>query len=253
MIKLLNGEIWDEQELLVRMLQDDFYYGYLGQHALSSSSAKKLLESPKAYHRSLTQSMDSQALRDGRLIHLSLLEPEKVENLQIVKGTKASKLYKAAVKEFGSANVYTESEHRNAINITDELNNCAAVRDLLSGAMFEVPAIGELYGLPFRAKADILKPSMVIDLKTTSDINSFRYSAKKFDYDLQAALYMELFDVDEFVFLVIDKKTKEIGIHYVTGEFAASGWNKIEDAVSAYRDYIDPAFKPQDYVRYGTL
>ena len=253
MIKLLNGEQWDEQELLVRMLQDDFYYGYLGQHALSSSSAKKLLESPKAYHKSLTQSMDSQALRDGRLIHLSLLEPEKVENLHIVKGTKASKLYKGAVQEFGSANVYTESEHRNAKYITDELNNCAAVRDLLEGAMFEEPSIGEVYDLPFRAKADILKPNVVIDLKTTSDINSFRYSAKKFGYDLQAALYMELFGVDEFVFLVIDKKTKEIAIYETTGDFAASGWNKLEDAVEAYNQYLDPKFKPQNYVRYGTL
>jgi hypothetical protein len=253
MIKLLNGEQWDEQELLVRMLQDDFYYGYLGQHALSSSSAKKLLESPKAYHRSLTQSMDSQALRDGRLIHLSLLEPEKVENLHIIKGTKASKLYKGAAQEFGSANVYTESEHRNAKYITDELNNCSAVRDLLDGAMFEVPAIGNVYDLPFRAKADILKPNVVIDLKTTSDINAFRYSAKKFSYDLQAALYMELFGVDEFVFLVIDKKTKEIAIYNTTGDFAASGWNKLEDAVESYKKYLDPKFKPQNYVRYGTL
>ena len=37
MITLLNGEKWDEKELLSKMDDDSFYYGHLGKHALSTT------------------------------------------------------------------------------------------------------------------------------------------------------------------------------------------------------------------------
>ena len=48
-------------------------------------------------------------------------------------------------------------------------------------------------GVPFRGKADIIKDKMIIDLKTTSKIKDFEYSALNFGYDLQAYLYLQLF------------------------------------------------------------
>ena len=77
MITLLNGEEWQEADILKKMEDDSFYYGHLGKNALSSSSLKKLLQSPKAYQASLRASDNSQALRDGRLVHLAILEKEK--------------------------------------------------------------------------------------------------------------------------------------------------------------------------------
>ena len=47
MITLLNGETFSEKYLLEKMKDDEFYYGYLGKNALSSSSIKLLLDSPK--------------------------------------------------------------------------------------------------------------------------------------------------------------------------------------------------------------
>jgi hypothetical protein len=47
MITLLNGEEWQEADILKRMDDDSFYYGHLGKHALSSSSLKKLLQVAK--------------------------------------------------------------------------------------------------------------------------------------------------------------------------------------------------------------
>ena len=78
MIQLLNLEEWDKEEILKKMDSDDFYYNYLGRHALSSSSIKLLYSSPKKYHY-VTQygQPDSQALRDGHLFHMSILEPDK--------------------------------------------------------------------------------------------------------------------------------------------------------------------------------
>jgi len=48
MIKTFDNKEWNYIDIIKRMYDDDFYYGYLGSNALSSSSAKKLLQSPKA-------------------------------------------------------------------------------------------------------------------------------------------------------------------------------------------------------------
>ena len=39
-IKLLDGKVEDKQEVIDNMYSDDYYYGYLGKNALSSSSIK---------------------------------------------------------------------------------------------------------------------------------------------------------------------------------------------------------------------
>ena len=76
-IKLLDGKYYDRAELLKRMEDDTFYYGELNTLALSSSSLKQLLSSPKTYNFSLKYgSGESQALRDGWLFHTAILEPE---------------------------------------------------------------------------------------------------------------------------------------------------------------------------------
>ena len=54
-IKLLNGEEFEVKDILSKMDDDSFYYGYLGKNALSSSMCKSLLESPEAYVRELNK------------------------------------------------------------------------------------------------------------------------------------------------------------------------------------------------------
>ncbi len=100
-IKTFDSKIWGKQELLDNMYDDSFYYGYLGKNALSSSSAKMLINSPKTY-KYVTQygSDESQALRDGKLFHTMILEPHKLNDLVIVDvATKAGKEYKLAKEQ----------------------------------------------------------------------------------------------------------------------------------------------------------
>jgi hypothetical protein len=80
MITLLNGETFQEENLLDLMQNDEFYYGYMAKAALSSSSIKTLLSSPKTYKYVLDYgSGSSQALRDGWLFHTCILEPHVFE------------------------------------------------------------------------------------------------------------------------------------------------------------------------------
>ena len=45
-IQLLDGKTYKRDEILEKMNDDSFYYGYLGKAALSSSTIKLLLDSP---------------------------------------------------------------------------------------------------------------------------------------------------------------------------------------------------------------
>ncbi len=53
---------------------------------------------------------------------------------------------------------------------------------------YEVPMITDLFGQTWKGKADIVNhdEKLIIDLKTTADINKFQYSANKYNYDSQA-------------------------------------------------------------------
>jgi len=253
-IKLLNGDEFKVSDIIPKMYDDVFYYGYLGQHALSSSSCKKLIESPKAYATSLTEgSPDSQALRDGRLTHLCVLEPHRLYEFTFVDGTKASKSFKLTAEELGKDLVYTNLELNKAQKIAEAVLANEEAAALLSGCEFEIPAIGEFMGLPFRGKADAKKGTTIIDLKTTANIQDFEYSAKKYSYDLQAALYLDLFDADDFIFLVVDKRTLDVGVYTITAGFVDSGLQKLQVATDAYKNYIMSDYDLEQYTFYGEL
>ena len=239
-IKLLNGDTFEKSDILKQMMDDTFYYGYLGKNALSSSTCKSLLEGPEAYHNMLNETNDgkeSQALRDGRLIHLLSLEPHRVDELTIIDSTKGNKLYKLAVEEQLPQTVYTRSELNRCKDIADAVLDNDEYRELVRFAHFEKPEIGYYNGLPFRGKADISLPGIVIDLKTTSDISRFDEAALHWNYDIQAALYLELFGAFEFKYVVVDKRTKEVGFYSFSDDFIESGYNKLMIATDNYLKY----------------
>jgi hypothetical protein len=238
-IKTMDGKVWEMSDILNKMLDDSFYYGYLGSNALSSSSMKKLLESPKSYVKSLNMSSDSPALSLGRLVHLAVLEPHRLDDIKVTEGTKATKAYKDAVAQFGSANVFTQSEYTSASYISEAVWRNKEAASLLENCRTEVPAIKEINGYAVRGKADALGFNRIIDLKTTSDpVEKFHWTAKNYNYALQAALYMHLFDVDEFIFLVVNKDTKDLAIYECSGEFIQAGWDSVMRGIDVYKKYI---------------
>jgi len=241
-IKLLNGEEFKVKDILTKMDDDSFYYGYLGKHALSSSMCKSLLDSPQAYANKLKEppkAKEPQPFRDGRLIHLLALEPHRIEELTIIDSTKGSKLYKLAVEEKPAQSVYTRSEINRCQEIAEAVLENEEYKELVANAQFEIPAISNYNGLPFRGKADMLLAGVVCDLKTTSDIDSFQEAALLYGYDLQAALYLELFECFEFKYAVVDKKTKEVGFFQFDDDFIQSGYAKLDLATENYYKYLE--------------
>ena len=255
MITLLNGDHWGKEEILTQMYSDDFYYNFLGKNALSSSSLKTLLKSPKTYRNILNYgdpNSDSPALAAGKLVHWMILESHKIDKLHFVDATtKNTKVYKEAKAKYGE--VFLTKERSAAERLTDSvLRNEAAIK-LLNNSEFEVPEIQMIDGLTFRGKCDIIQGNTIIDLKTTAELNTFKYSADKYGYDLQAWLYLKLFDKKKFTFLVIDKASTDIGIFETTDEFLARGENKFKQAVDNYKYFFEQDNDLDQYVMRGIL
>jgi hypothetical protein len=255
MITLLNGEKYNRHDILKKMDDDSFYYGHLGKHALSSSSIKLLQSSPKKYYYVTKYgNEESQALRDGWLFHTSILEPD-VFNSQIFVDvqSKNTKKYKEALAEHGK--VFTMKEKSDAERLADAFLKNEHALKLITNCEFEVPAVGEIDGLPFRGKADVYSKRGIVDLKTTTDIKAFPYSAKKYGYDIQVYIYCQLFDMpyDDFKFIALDKGTLDIAIYDVSEDFYLEGERKTLEAIDTYRTFFIENADLDSYCLMGTL
>ena len=254
-IKLLDNKYYDKTELLKRMEDDNFYYGELNTLALSSSSLKQLLSSPKTYKFSLKYgSGDSAALRAGALFHWAILEPEKFASQKFVEvQSRNTKKFKEVQEEFGTA--FTAKERGEAERLVDAFYRNEHAKELITKAEFEIPAIDNVLGFPFRGKADVLATNRIVDLKTTTNIKDFSWSANKYGYDVQCYLYCNLFNKEykDFYFLVLDKGSLDIGIFNCSEEFYYRGEEKVEKALDLYNKFFIEGADLDNYCLTGEL
>jgi len=258
-IELLDGSIWDKQELINNMDNDEFYYKLCGKNMLSSSSAKLLLDSYKKFYYVQKYGMkETQPLRDGWLFHTAILEPDVYERQHFTNvKSKNSVAFKEALKEFEGnpdVKVFSAQEKQSAERLADSFLKNSKLVQYLNKAETEVPIAGEVMGMPFRGKADIItKHGGIIDLKTTTNIKNFKHSAYNFSYDLQCFIYCNLFKVDpkDFLFIAIDKDSLVAKVCEVSEEFYFSGENKCERAIKEYKENKDKDLN--EYTLWETL
>jgi hypothetical protein len=240
-IILLNGDKWNVDELLSRMEDDHFYYGYCNNAMFSSSKVKDMSKSPKSYYYIDKYKKSQQPLRDGTLFHLSILEPDKFDKQVFCPVRSKSTQKYRQWKEEHTSTVYTLQEKEDAERLAQAfLLNQKAV-SMIRDSKTEVPAVGMIQGIPFRAKADVLTNNgRVIDLKTCQNITNFKKDAYALGYNVQAYLYCQLFNISykDFYFIAIDKKSLDIGIYSCSKEFYDTGKSQVTKVLDAYKIHI---------------
>lgn len=245
-ITLLDGLQYNVQELEEKAKDDKFYYNFLGKTAFSSSIIGTLLESPKNYWYNLKYggNEESTALTLGKIIHSKALTPYLFEEqFRVVDvASRNTKKFKEVRLELGNDfEVITSREEEQGNRVVDTLLKNPAFITRLNQSQPEEPKVGEIFGYPFRAKADILKSPKLYDLKTTSNLKAFQISAYKYNYDSQAFIYCTLFDIkpQDFEFIVVDKGSLDIGVYSITEDFFNKGREKVEYALSVYQEYFE--------------
>ena len=240
------------KEIIEKLKIDEHYYGEFGKQYLSNSDIKTLLTNPLALKE---PSKTNAHFLVGGYFHTAILEPDKLKKYKIIDtSTRNTKVYK---EMSGGEMCLLQHEVDLIDNLISTVLNNKVCRDLISeeDSEYEIPEITELFGQMWKGKADVVNHSekLIIDLKTTSDLDNFKWNAKKYNYDSQAYIYRKLFGY-EFVFIAIDKKTGQIGLFDCSDNFYRSGEEKVEKASEAYDlFYNTEGFDPQQYFINQTL
>ena len=225
------------EDVLEKLRDDSQYYGAFGKQYLSNSDIGTLLTNPKDFGVSRD---DNQAFAQGRLFHHLILEPEKAEDWKFVDvSSRNTKAYKEFIAENNMDFALLEKENLHIRRLVDVMmGNMDFYDDIRNeGNEYEVPAVGEIEGKMWKGKADIVHPDMLIDIKTTSKISDFKWSARKYNYDSQCYIYQQLFG-KPLVFYVIDKTNNMLGIFRPTEEFVKGGRDKVKRAVDVYDKFF---------------
>lgn len=230
-----------KDEIIEKLRSDEHYYGEFGKNYLSNSNINTLLTNPLALGKAFESSVP---LLVGGYFHTAILEPDKLKKYKIIESTTRNT---KAYKEMSDGELCLLQHEVDKIDkLVDTLLANDAIRDLIQGSNieYEVPGITELENNLWKGKADIINhdEKLVIDLKTTNDLQAFRYSAKRYNYDSQAYIYSKLFGY-EMLFIVIDKNTSQIGIFDCSPEFYERGQDKVKRASEAY----DLFFNNEDF------
>jgi hypothetical protein len=242
----------DTKAVLKKLEEDEHYYGKFGKQYLSNSDISTLLKNPLALH---TPQKTIPAFLVGGYFHTAILEPNKLKNFKIVQSTTRNT---KAYKEISNGELCLLQQEVDQIELmVDKMMSNTVCKDLItSGEVeYEIPGIKEIEGRMWKGKADIVNHSerLVIDLKTTNDIEKFRYSASKYNYDSQAFIYNQLFGYD-MLFMVIDKNTHQIKICECSSSFYEKGQRKVQEAVAQYELFFDSKdFDPNQYFKSETL
>ena len=241
-----------KQQILQKLKIDEDYYGDFGNQFLSNSHVGKLLNDPLNIFKPMKP---SPAFLIGGYFHTCILEPDKLKKYKVVKATsRNSKAYKDVA---GGELCMLEQDVDMVEMLRDKVMDNDICKDLIQegNVEYEVPMITDLFGQTWKGKADIVNhdEKLIIDLKTTADITKFQYSANKYNYDSQAYIYSKLFGY-EFLFIVIDKNTHQIGMFDCSPKFYERGEDKVRRASEAYDlFYKTKDFDPKQYFISKTL
>ena len=169
----------NKEKILQKLKNDEDYYGKFGNQFLSNSHVGRLLKDPL---RAFEPSKPSPAFLVGGYFHTCILEPDKLEKYKVVKSTtRNTKAYKDVA---GGELCLLQHEVDTIELMREKVMNNDICKDLitLGNVEYEVPMITELFGNKWKGKADIVNhdEKLIIDLKTTADIEKFQWSASKY-------------------------------------------------------------------------
>jgi len=230
------------QKIIKTLKDDNEYYNGLGRQYLSNSDIGTLLKNPRDFGKKLE---DSKEFAMGRYFHQLFLEPEKANEWDFIDvASRNTKKYKEYVEELRQSSnrernfALLEKEKIEVERWVDAMKTNLDFFEYINDSKnkYEVPNIKEIGGETWKGKADIVGEDFIYDLKTTSNINDFKWNSRKYNYDSQAYIYQELFG-KPMVFLVIDKTSLMMGFFSVSDESLERGRQKVERAIEIYRKF----------------
>ena len=217
----------------------------------SSTVVKDCLKSgAHAQHRKFWPKA-TEAMAFGTLVHLMLECPEWRAELAVAPDfgdlrKKASRETKAEwVKEHEDKIQCTSEQLGALLRIEENCKSKPMINVLLDGAKHEVSGFWDgQYDVPCKFRADVVTAdNVIIDWKTCQDATKFMWDAKKWQYHLQAAFYLEGLGavvkekLQDFMFVAIESVPPyDCLIYHLDYDSLQRGQQMVSDAMLVYAE-----------------
>jgi exodeoxyribonuclease VIII len=180
---------------------------YRKHSAVANSDLKVLIDqSPKHYlrNKARTDNKETPAKKLGKLVHCTLLEPEKLEGSFVV-GPEVNKRTKKGREEWAEfenetnlkGQIIIDQEQKDISDrIIDSVQNKKHLQALIKNGVFETSLFWPYRDIVLKSRLDkyIPESNTIVDLKTTkcAEFNNFSKDIVKYKYHVQAAFYSDL-------------------------------------------------------------
>jgi hypothetical protein len=224
---------------------------YFAADGLSNSYLWRLISKTPAHAQ--ISVIPTPAMDLGTAVHLAILQPEEASK-KIIQGPidRKGNKWKDALEASESAGniLLTEKDYTTAMKMRDRVWNDPNFAAILSGAdaKYETAAFWTYRGYWCKLKLDVALPSVIVDLKTSSDASprGFAQSVAKFGYHQQAASYKYGWSqasgaaIDTFLFLVIETNPPYApAIYELDAPSLAEGWASWNAAIRLYTQCVE--------------
>ena len=237
---------------------------YHSHESISKSGLDLVNKSPAHYHnappREATRTMEI-----GSATHAALLEPERFEQEWVIVDVKdkRQKEWKAAVAEFGSDRVLTESECADIRSMQNAIRASHEACQLIDRAThFEASAFAEDpdTGVLVRCRYDLIGPGLV-DLKTSKDARYDPFSRSVWDYryHVQAALYSDIWswltgDHEPFQFIAVEPGFPHtVAVYTLDDDALEQGRREYRSNLNTYALCLESGHWPKYEPEYNVL
>lgn len=165
------------------------------------------------------------AMITGTHRHMSLLEPDKFDELQIFNGDKRTKEYKELKKDVGAENILSEQEYQSCVQAAEVARNHPIIKanNYLDGGVAEKEFYWDEKQGKAKAKIDYLKDDIFIEYKTTANIDAFHRTCENLSYHLGLAWYWRACGVHG-VFVVQESNAPYDVAVFEVPEYRMDGW-----------------------------
>lgn len=223
---------------------------YHREPGLSSTGAKRLLESPAKYRWERDHPIEqTAAMRLGSAIHTSVLGAG--QRIEVVEGSRNAKAVKEQIAELEAdgAIVLTPRDAAMVEAITDAVQAHRTASNIFAHGEAEVSMCWEdaETGIACRGRIDWLSPIAIVDLKSCQDASrtGFGKAAANLRYDLQAAAYMDGMEqltgeALPFIFVAVEKEPPYLAVvHQLPDDALERGRRLWSDAKRLYAACVD--------------
>jgi hypothetical protein len=223
---------------------------------LRSTDLKEFCKSPAHYKYARANRKQSSAFDFGHLVHAMMLEPETVKDrfhFVDVK-TRTTKEYMGARDRIKDKIVMLSMEMDMAKEMADNAMADPSIHELITSGYGEIAAGTKLGEVWCSAKADCLIPDrgLIVDIKTTSESAYwFKSVVRKYQYDLSAAFYLDVFNsasmeseigynFTDFVLIAMEKSAPYLSRIFVFDQgYLADARTRYQSALTKFKRCLD--------------